>query len=283
MGKSIFLAILALFYFGVQNIYAAPPPRDIEFEINFSNVVLPDGDWRLSLVDVNKYEDIKTGLNKEKHSYIISKKLCNDDAYLDIYRKDLSDERIKQGVMRYCGDAFHVVINNKKYNECGYFYGYEDVDICDIEEGQSNLPTTFYGYLAGNKLRETREFVRTCKFENKMCAISGQAEERLKGQYFIVLENKNSKDAVYFSNSVNINWTAYEKDRWRSSVIIDVIDFEISKNNELKISFKQSDSLDEDIEKKEQKLGVFFGIIGMLLVIFLLTILRIIKLKNKRT
>jgi hypothetical protein len=36
-----------------------------------------------------------------------------------------------------------------------------------------------------------------------------------QGPYFVVLEKMNSKDEIYFSNPVNINWEASGKVKWK--------------------------------------------------------------------
>ena len=91
MDQKLILTIFSLVTFLIfiaGNVPAALPPPSANFEIDFSQINLPEGDWQLSIVSIPAYgtdtNHAKENFNIIKSTYLDIKNLCGIPDYLEI-------------------------------------------------------------------------------------------------------------------------------------------------------------------------------------------------------
>ena len=76
-----------LLVLNVWNVSAALPPPSANFEIDFSQLSLPEGNWQLSIVNIPAYgtdtPKAKEDFNTIKSTYLDVKELCGNVDYVE--------------------------------------------------------------------------------------------------------------------------------------------------------------------------------------------------------
>jgi len=244
-------------------VSAANPPPSAYFQINFSQLNLPDGDWQLSIISIPAYGTDTTKANQNfntiKSTYLDVKKICGVPDYIEV-QLNPSNEEIKSYngkeivIQHYFEGDLYYILDGKEYSTCQIpiGYGFYNPNYTTILKNKYKATTNFwiYHYVKGYELTRGGEDIRVfyppyCEIKNDTCNL--YITQDTKGPYFVVLEKMNSKDEIYFSEPVNIKWEASGKVEWKEfkpgTYPLDINKLEFSKQNTLIVKFEDSDSI----------------------------------------
>jgi len=249
------------------NVSAALPPPSANFEIDFSQLNLPEGNWEMSIISIPKYEtksyqEIFTTIQNDYKSI---KELCGIPDYLEIEVNPTQTEILELqsiypayehaeiGRGHYGEyDEVYYFLTDEKYKECVTATGYGSYnDLDKILEDKYKIITNFWinHYFKSVQLHQEgvdlRAFYPThCEINDSKCVV--YIEEGMEGPYFVVLEKMNSKDEIYFSGPVDINWEAQGDVEWKwdmpNNYTLKINQLEFSDSNSLIINFEGSNS-----------------------------------------
>ena len=300
MNKKI-LFFAFIFIFILSSISAASPPKFVYFNLNFSSIELPQGDWQLSRVDLSGQEvsekEAKNLLEIITADYLPVKSLCGVPDYLisgyDSLQKkpqELSDA----GYYVYSDDyeENYLFIEDSTYNSCAipYGYGQYNSNFETIYENKYKATINFwiYVYKKGHELYEAGarakfSYPNYCEIEEDICQMS-VSEGVSNGPYIFVLEKMNSNSEIYFSNPILVNWN-YSGDLYfdysPNIYELNIETFNIN-DGELSLSFIGSKKIDKnDLSDVSPKLKSKIIYTSFVLIILVLIILFIIYKRRK--
>jgi len=301
----------------VGAVFAALPPTSAYFEIDFSQSDLPEGNWQLSIISIPLYgtdttraEDV---FNTIKSTYLDVKNLCGVPDYLEI-RANPSQSEISELQSAYpiyekaiigkgnYGDYDNVYyfLTEEKYKECIVPSGYEKYNTLDkILKHKYKATVNFwiYHYNKGIELKKggkdiTAFYPPYCEIEDGLCTL--HVTEGTQGPYFVVLEKMNSRDKIYFSEPVNINWEGLGEVKWKrfkpDTYSLNINQLELSGPNTLVVNFEAPKSPGhtfkgpkpvEPVPEPESDLTVYYLIMGLVIIVVLVVLVSISKKRIK--
>jgi hypothetical protein len=183
---------------------AAIEPPHADFEIDISPFYNFEGNWSLMFFPLGVISDTAAD-----YPYNLEKFTDRTDFF-----NELKDNYIKLKP----NDIMYHHFKNYHYTG-GYIY--------NAEQKQYENFRSFYPV--------------QCKIKDNMCKI--HIAERLEGPYYVVLENLESQDEIYFSDLTNINWNNFGDVTWglrglqTGKYAVELAMFETKENNELTIEF----------------------------------------------
>jgi hypothetical protein len=204
--KKLILTALFIFILALSGNAAIEPPH-ADFEIDISTFYNFEGNWSLMFFPLGVISDTAA-----EYPYNLEK-------FSD--RMDFFNELKNNYIELKPNDTIYTHFKN---------YHYTGGHVYNIEQKQYENFRSFYPV--------------QCKIKNNMCKV--YIEERLKGPYYIVLENMESKDEIYFSELITIDWNnfGYINWNWRNEgnekppkYNVDLEEFETKENKELLIEF----------------------------------------------
>ncbi|RCV63105.1 hypothetical protein C5S53_15835 [Methanophagales archaeon] len=256
------IAILSISATG--NVAAALPPPSADFEIDFSGLNLPEGDWQLSLVSIPAYgkgnmAEAEEIFNTIKSSYLDIKNLCGVPDYIELKlnptQEELESYSDEEILARYNleGDLYYEILTEKNCSVCciPLGYGLYNPNFSSILEHKYKATKNFWihHYDKGVELHKGGEDIKSfyplfCEIENNSCRV--HVWEDTQGPYFVALEKMNSKDEIYFSEPVNIDWEASGEVEWKifpeqNTYPLNINKLELSEPNLLLIEFGNSE------------------------------------------
>jgi hypothetical protein len=240
-------SFLILLLFIANNVLALPPPSTASFELEFSKLNLPEGEWNMYIIPIAAFrnpseEKIFESYNFLKEDYISTKNECGTEDY-DIWIRRSPPQKEIDKIKEH-----HpiVVIDERRVANYKFFIDEEYKDKygkCSPHGGFNNF---YYDMgLTSNILGQNT--VKECNIKDDMCTIlfhtfNEDDDSELIGNYFIVLEKINSTEDVYFSDLININWEAESDVIWDSgeNYSLKITNLEQLGFNNLNISFTGS-------------------------------------------
>ena len=309
MKQKIILTIFSLamlLIFIVGNVSAALPPPSANFEIDFSELNLPEGNWQLSIISIPAYgtdtNQAKENFNTIKASYLEVKEFCGKADYFELRKNPSLDEveelkkiypivdvsDISKGHYGEFDKLYHF-LKDEEHMTCIVPTGYGNYnDLDKILEDNYKKTTNFWihHYSKGVELKKNGEDIRAfyptyCEIEDNLCNL--RITEGIQEPYFVVLEKMNSNDEIYFFNPININWESSGNVEWKEfepntySLNLNQLDF--SDSNSLVVSFEGSKSV-ELTPEPEPTSNIYYWIIGLVIIIILVVLFFSLKKKK---
>ncbi|MBU0958608.1 MAG: hypothetical protein KKB31_01555 [Nanoarchaeota archaeon] len=301
---SLTLTLMIFSFLIINNVSAALPPPSANFEIDFSRLNLPEGNWQLSIVsipayDSNDYQEIFTTIQED---YKSTKQLCGIPDYLEIKvnpsESEISElqsiyptyERAIIGRGHYGEyDNVYYFLTDEKYKECITATGYGNYnDLDKILEDKYKITQNFWIYHYGKSVQLRNEgkdigafYPTYCELDDNLCPVS--IYEGMEGPYFIILEKMNSNDQIYFSEPVNINWEAKEDVEWKefdqNTYSVDLSTLELSSSNKLIVEFEGAKPVGP-IPEPSPISNIIYWIIGGVIAIILIILFFVLRKKK---
>ncbi len=294
MDRKIIILFGIVILLNLNFISAALSPAGANFEIDFSQLNLSDGDWQLSIVNIPAYE-INNVKAKEifdiiKSSYLDVKDLCGIPNYIEL-KLNPSQEEIESYanknviIQHYFEGDLYYILDNEKYSVCQVPIGSGSYNsnFSSISQNKYKSITNFWihHYSKAAELERGGEDIKAfyppyCEIKNDLCTL--HIIEDTEGPYFVVLEKMDSKDEVYFSELVNINWDASGEVNWTvpelntlNTYNLKLKQFQIQDENKLLVEFEGADPVILAPEKNYLIYYIIGGFIILIIIFFILS------------
>jgi len=297
ISTTFILAMLLVLIAG--NVSAALPPQSANFEIDFSQLNLPEGNWQLSVISIPAYgtdaNQAKDNFNTIKSTYLDVKNLCGVPDYMEL-KLNPSQEEIESYadkeviIQHYFEGSLYYILDSEEYSTCQIPIGYGSYNpnFSTISQNKYKATTNFWihHYSKGVELKRGGKDIRAfyppyCEIEDDLCTL--HITEGTQGPYFVVLEKMNSKDEIYFSDPVNINWEASEKVKWKefepNTYQLNINQLEFLDSNTLVVNFEGSKSVGPTPEP-EPFPSIYYWIIGLVIPVVLVIFFLVFKKKK---